>query len=96
MHSFAAEIGSEVPVWFRPEDRTQVACNAEFGAAIAIFDKEWRGPAISYITREQLLATGEAFLVQIRREVERVAGVIWNETLAQHFDDEYEMEQAVN
>lgn len=25
-----------------------------------------------------------------------VAGVIWNETLAQHFDNEYEMEQAVN
>ncbi len=41
--------------------------------AIAIFDKEWRGPAISYITREQLLATGEAFLAQIRREAERLA-----------------------
>ncbi|MGN7971850.1 DUF1367 family protein [Serratia sp. 22264] len=25
-----------------------------------------------------------------------VAGVIWNETLQQHFADEYEMEQAVN
>ncbi len=25
-----------------------------------------------------------------------VAGVIWNETLGQHFDNEYEMEQAVN
>ncbi|WP_156304510.1 DUF1367 family protein [Yersinia rohdei] len=25
-----------------------------------------------------------------------VAGVIWNEALAQHFDNEYEMEQAVN
>ncbi|ENO8657286.1 TPA: phage N-6-adenine-methyltransferase [Yersinia enterocolitica] len=65
-------IGFEVPVWFRPEDNTQVACNAGFGAAIAIFDKEWRGPAISYITREQLLATGEAFLAQIRREAERL------------------------
>ncbi|HDL7313792.1 TPA: phage N-6-adenine-methyltransferase [Yersinia enterocolitica] len=68
-------IGFEVPVWFRPEDNTQVACNAGFGAAIAIFDKEWRGPAISYITREQLLATGEAFLAQIRREAERLSSM---------------------
>ncbi|WP_145594111.1 phage N-6-adenine-methyltransferase [Yersinia aleksiciae] len=66
-------IGFEVPAWFRPEDSTQVACNAGFGAAIAIFDKEWRGPAISYITREQLLATGEAFLAQIRREAARLS-----------------------
>ncbi|HDV7159087.1 TPA: phage N-6-adenine-methyltransferase [Yersinia enterocolitica] len=66
-------IGFEVPAWFRPEDSTQVACNAGFGAAIAIFDKEWRGPAISYITREQLLATGEAFLAQIRREAAKLS-----------------------
>ncbi|WP_145553274.1 phage N-6-adenine-methyltransferase [Yersinia bercovieri] len=66
-------IGFEVPVWFRPEDSTQVACNAGFGAAVAIFDKEWRGPAISYITREQLLATGEAFLAQIRREAAKLS-----------------------
>ncbi|MFQ6256839.1 phage N-6-adenine-methyltransferase [Yersinia enterocolitica] len=66
-------IGFDVPAWFRPEDNTQVACNAGFGAAIAIFDKEWRGPAISYITREQLLATGEAFLAQIRREAAKLS-----------------------
>ncbi|HHL2712699.1 TPA: phage N-6-adenine-methyltransferase [Yersinia enterocolitica] len=66
-------IGFDVPAWFRPEDNTQVACNAGFGAAIAIFDKEWRGPAISYISREQLLATGEAFLAQIRREAAKLS-----------------------
>ncbi len=66
-------IGFEVPAWFRPEDNSQVACNAGFGAAIAIFDKEWRGPAISYITREKLLATGDAFLAQIRSEAVKLS-----------------------
>ncbi|WP_409311415.1 phage N-6-adenine-methyltransferase [Pectobacterium sp. B1J-3] len=66
-------IGFDVPTWFKPKDDKQIPSSAGFGAAIAVFDKEWRGPAISYIQREKLLATGEAFLAQIRREAERLA-----------------------
>ncbi|QHQ25866.1 phage N-6-adenine-methyltransferase [Pectobacterium parvum] len=67
-------IGFDVPTWFKPKDDKQIPSSAGFGAAIAVFDKEWRGPAISYIQREKLLATGEAFLAQIRREAGQLAG----------------------
>ncbi|WP_233956050.1 phage N-6-adenine-methyltransferase [Pectobacterium versatile] len=66
-------IGFDVPAWFKPKDDKQIPSSAGFGAAIAVFDKEWRGSAISYIQREKLLATGEAFLAQIRREAGRLA-----------------------
>ncbi|MEI7340474.1 phage N-6-adenine-methyltransferase [Pectobacterium brasiliense] len=66
-------IGFDVPTWFKPKDDKQIPSSAGFGAAIAVFDKEWRGSAISYIQREKLLATGEAFLAQIRREAGRLA-----------------------
>ncbi|GKW24377.1 hypothetical protein PEC311524_19710 [Pectobacterium carotovorum subsp. carotovorum] len=66
-------IAFDVPTWFKPKDDKQIPSSAGFGAAIAVFDKEWRGPAISYIQREKLLATGEAFLAQIRCEAGRLA-----------------------
>ncbi|MDG0795669.1 phage N-6-adenine-methyltransferase [Pectobacterium punjabense] len=66
-------IGFDVPTWFKPKDDKQIPSSAGFGAAITVFDKEWRGPTISYIQREKLLATGEAFLAQIRREAGRLA-----------------------
>lgn len=65
-------ISFDLPVWYRPADGQPAESSAGFGAAIAIFDKKWRGPAFSYINREELLAQGEAFLVQIRREAERL------------------------
>lgn len=42
--------------------------------AIAVFDKSWKGPAFSYIGRDELEAGGEAFLAQIRREAKRLVG----------------------
>ncbi|MBP2845412.1 phage N-6-adenine-methyltransferase [Dickeya oryzae] len=66
-------IAFEVPTWFKPKDDKQIPSSAGFGAAIAVFDKEWRGPSVSYIQREKLLATGEAFLAQIRREAVQLA-----------------------
>ncbi|RNM07960.1 phage N-6-adenine-methyltransferase [Dickeya undicola] len=66
-------IAFEVPIWFKPKDDKQIPSSAGFGAAIAVFDKEWRGPSVSYIQREKLLATGDAFLAQIRREAGRLA-----------------------
>lgn len=65
-------IGFDVPLWYRLADARQEATSAGFGAAIAIFDKAWRGPAHSYVSREQLMAHGEVFLAQIRREAMRM------------------------
>ncbi|EGI2271890.1 hypothetical protein IF984_004117 [Escherichia coli] len=44
---------------------------AFFAGAIAVFDKTWKGPAISYIGRDELEACGEAFLVQVRQQAEK-------------------------
>ncbi|WP_447880765.1 phage N-6-adenine-methyltransferase [Serratia fonticola] len=58
-------VGFDVPKWFVPADEKQVPSGAFFAGAVAIFDKTWRGPAMSYISREQLEAQGRAFLEQI-------------------------------
>ncbi|EAV0933199.1 phage N-6-adenine-methyltransferase, partial [Salmonella enterica] len=60
--------------WFIPKDEKQVPTGAFFAGAIAVFDKSWKGPAISYIGRDELEAGGEAFLAQIRREAKRLVG----------------------
>lgn len=65
-------LGFDLPVWFKPKDEKQVPTGAFFAGAIAVFDKEWRGPASSYVERDRLLAQGEAFLAQIRREAARL------------------------
>ncbi|EAP3677131.1 phage N-6-adenine-methyltransferase, partial [Salmonella enterica] len=40
-----------------------------------VFDKSWNGPAISYISREELEAMGEIFIHQIQRAALRIQGV---------------------
>lgn len=65
-------IGFELPHWFIPKDEKQVPTGAFFAGAVVVFDKTWRGPAVSYISRNDLEARGEAFLSQIRREAMRL------------------------
>ncbi len=65
-------VGFDVPVWFKPSDEQQVPTGAFFAGAIAVFDKTWRGPAMGYVSRDQLEAQGNAFLAQIRREAQRI------------------------
>jgi phage N-6-adenine-methyltransferase len=65
-------IGFDAPFWFKPADEKQIPTGAFFAGAVAVFDKKWRGPAFNYIDREVLLAQGEAFLFQIRREAKRL------------------------
>lgn len=65
-------IGFDLPKWFIPKDEKQVPSGAFFAGAIAVFDKNWRGPAISYIDRKDLEARGDAFIAQIRREALRL------------------------
>lgn len=64
-------IGFELPAWFIPKDEKQVPTGAFFAGAIAVFDKTWKGPAISYIGRDELEACGEAFLAQVRQQAEK-------------------------
>ncbi|MCW6601755.1 phage N-6-adenine-methyltransferase [Yersinia ruckeri] len=65
-------VGFDLPLWFKPADEKQVPSGAFFAGAFAVFDKTWTGSATSYLRLEQLLATGEAFLAQIRREAARL------------------------
>lgn len=68
-------IGFDLPTWFVPKDEKQVPTGAFFAGAVAVFDKSWRGPAMSYISRKDLEARGDAFLAQIRRLAERLTSV---------------------
>lgn len=68
-------IGFDLPSWFVPKDEKQIPSGAFFAGAIAVFDRTWRGPAMSYISRSELEARGDAFLAQIRREAERLIPV---------------------
>ncbi|EPN1738549.1 phage N-6-adenine-methyltransferase [Cronobacter sakazakii] len=65
-------IGFDLPLWFIPKNEKQVPTGAFFAGAVVVFDKTWRGPAMSYISRNELEARGDAFLSQIRREAERM------------------------
>lgn len=60
-------ISFDLPTWYRPADRQPSESSAGFGAAIAVFDKTWRGPKFDYISRDHLEARGAAFLTQIER-----------------------------
>jgi len=68
-------IGFDLPTWFVPKDEKQVPTGAFFAGAVAVFDKSWRGPAMSYIRRKDLEARGDAFLAQIRRLAGRLTSV---------------------
>ncbi|TNL13617.1 phage N-6-adenine-methyltransferase [Kosakonia cowanii] len=65
-------LGFDLPQWFIPKDEKQVPTGAFFAGAVVIFDKSWRGPAMSYINRKDLEARGESFMGQIRRMAERL------------------------
>lgn len=80
-------LGFDLPTWFCPKDEKQVPTGAFFAGAIAVFDKEWRGPASSYIERDRLLAQGEAFLAQIRREAERLLPQIQQQNIPEIIPD---------
>ncbi|MDU2018638.1 phage N-6-adenine-methyltransferase [Leclercia adecarboxylata] len=65
-------IGFDLPMWFVPKNEKQVPSGAFFAGAVVVFDKTWRGQAMSYISRKDLEARGDAFMAQIRREAERL------------------------
>lgn len=53
-------ISFDLPVWYRPEEGQPSESSAGFSAAIAVFDKSWRGERFSYITRTALEEKGRA------------------------------------
>ncbi|HDG1681635.1 TPA: phage N-6-adenine-methyltransferase [Kluyvera ascorbata] len=55
-------ISFDLPVWYRPEEGQPSESSAGFSAAIAVFDKSWRGERFSYITRTALEEKGRAFM----------------------------------
>lgn len=65
-------ISFDLPVWYRPEEGQPAGSSAGFGAAIAVFDKTWRGPKFDYITRDHLEARGDAFMAQVERAAARL------------------------
>lgn len=55
-------ISFDLPVWYSPAEGQPSESSAGFGAAIAVFDKSWRGERFSYIQRTELEAKGRAFM----------------------------------
>lgn len=77
-------IGFDLPRWFIPKDEKQVPTGAFFAGAVVVFDKTWRGPAMSYISRSDLEARGDAFLLQIRREAMRLLPQIQQQSIQEN------------
>lgn len=65
-------ISFDLPVWYRPEEGQPSESSAGFGAAIAVFDKSWRGPKFDYISRDLLESRGDTFMAQIERAAQRL------------------------
>lgn len=65
-------ISFDLPVWYRPAEGQPSESSAGFGAAIAVFDKTWRGPKFDYVSRDELEARGAAFMRQIELAATRL------------------------
>lgn len=65
-------ISFDLPKWYRPAPGQPSESSAGFSAAIAVFDKSWRGERFGYVSRDDLEARGAAFLRQIERAALRL------------------------
>ncbi|WP_293797301.1 phage N-6-adenine-methyltransferase [uncultured Pantoea sp.] len=65
-------VSFDLPVWYRPAAGQPSESSAGFGAAIAVFDKTWRGPKFDYISRDHLEARGAALMAQIESAARRM------------------------
>ncbi|NYY78331.1 hypothetical protein DMI69_13250 [Escherichia coli] len=62
-------IGFELPAWFI-EGREAGADRRFSSLVLLLFRQDWKGPAISYIGRDE--RGGEAFLAQVRQQAEKL------------------------
>lgn len=76
-------ISFDLPVWYRPAEGEPSESSAGFGAAIAVFDKAWRGPKFDYLSRDELEARGAAFM----RQIELAAARFQPQTRQQNFPE---------
>jgi phage N-6-adenine-methyltransferase len=60
-------ISFDLPTWYRPDPGQPEESSAGFGAAIAVFDKTWRGSKFDYVSRDHLETRGDIFMAQIAR-----------------------------
>ncbi|MEJ4044601.1 phage N-6-adenine-methyltransferase [Erwinia sp. SLM-02] len=58
-------ISFDLPGWYRPAPGEPNESSAGFGAAIAVFDKSWRGERFGYVSRDDLEVRGATFMRQI-------------------------------
>lgn len=65
-------ISFDLPTWYRPAEGEPSESSAGFGAAIAVFDKDWRGPKLDYVSRNHLEARGATFMRQIELAAQRL------------------------
>lgn len=86
-------IGFDLPKWFVPKNEKQVPTGAFFAGAVVVFDKTWRGPAVSYISRNDLESRGDAFLSQIRREAMRLLPQIQQQNIPEIIPADEEAEE---
>lgn len=88
-------IGFELPQWFIPKNEKQVPTGAFFAGAVVVFDKTWRGPAMSYVSRNELEARGDAFLSQIRREAMRLLPQIQQQNIPETISADEKAQEVV-
>lgn len=65
-------ISFDLPEWYRPAPGQPSESTAGFGAAIAVFDKTWRGEQFGYVSRDDLEQHGATFLRQIELAAARL------------------------
>lgn len=65
-------VSFDLPDWYRPAPGQPPGSSAGFGAAIAVFDKTWRGPKFDYVSRDELEARGAAFMRQFELAAARL------------------------
>lgn len=65
-------IGFDLPEWYRPAPGQPSESSAGFGAAIAVFDKTWRGERFGYTSRDELEERGAVLMRQIELAAARL------------------------
>lgn len=80
-------VSFDLPAWYRPAPGQPSESTAGFGAAIAVFDKNWRGPSMGYICRDELEARGAAFMRQIELAAARMQPQIQRQNIQENIPD---------
>lgn len=89
-------ISFDLPVWYRPAEGQPSESSAGFGAAIAIFDKAWRGPEFDYVSRDELEARGAAFMRQIELAAARLQPQTQQQNIPENIPPSPEPEEVIN